>query len=1140
MADLAGMDAEIKKIEQVKNKYRSLLEIERKINESMLYSVGVRKKYTDALSATTSAQKDLMEKEHKLETRIVHTATSLQKSYAVQKKLLKEQGKLLAKQATTARTDPKFKEQEKRLKEIKKALSGNNKDIALFKKYLNTSTKEVKKLKGNAKDLEASFSDLARIDKSTISSSKDLNDLSLKRADIMKQQLDIQRKAGTISDEEAKDLKDKLSSLEQIQDIQGDLLKRNVSEDLAPMVDELTKSAKDLTSVKGFKVSPGKAAARGREAAESRMGVGLMGQQAQSLKSLFSTRSSFGEKMGSIKSFKDAQKDMSKLNTIMGVTGKKAMTAGGMMKMLGTALGSLGKLGWIGLIITAVTAVAKAVNELDKFLKGFNQTFAKLHGPTVLMKDIGKSMGTFTDSIFDLQRNLRLGLKSADIIGMFQGIAESGMSLQGLLKKVSGGYVEMIEQAAKVRLDFGVSMEEAAAMLGEQMTDLRYSVDEAAEGFKTLSYDASIAGIQSQKFYQATYAAAEALSYYGKFLDTASTTLKNFQQQGAMGFKDAQKQTQTMTNLFKDMDNNQRVMFMNMSGGVESYRQDFIKLAEESKNKIGESLTKLKGSEEELARAREKGDEEEITRLNSVISAEKEQLKTLQSTYATAKAASEGNVQDMAVHLEALSDTIGKRMGEYFKMLKKNHGPDVFKDFRAALEHMKAMIPVSDEFARNLEKSLLTSREGVRQMAAELDKALPEGERSKFGDQIAKIMDESMENGALNRKKVETGLSQIEQLTAKDIDTIMKSINDFPHAVKEFMKTGYRNVTDNVERIVLEEMEGVKQVTGETREDQNKRLEDIVNNTTTIEDFIGINKESAKYLLAGNKLQKGAALAAVQTAKSTGGIYNFLQGRWGKGKEKVLNEPEKDDLYRGVKEMGAAVKVLEAQKATTKDKEKQKEYQKEIDRLKEDSAKREESIMKKYGEDIGSRLITMAEEASGSRAGDILKTKKDTEEQIRNLLAESSAKIGTDIEGAKKAYNKAQAIKSEYEKSGSYMAYSDKKVELSQEAMRPVPQKKDFKANTSGYALLTKGDVVVNARNMSTGMSGDIGSFAGTAASDMMRSFSSGGKPTAAPSIPVTISIGSVSGDPEDFLKAIKPAIEQAFERMYFDKQKRK
>ena len=119
------------------------------------------------------------------------------------------------------------------------------------------------------------------------------------------------------------------------------------------------------------------------------------------------------------------------------------------------------------------------------------------------------------------------------------------------------------------------------------------------------------------------------------------------------------------------------------------------------------------------------------------------------------------------------------------------------------------------------------------------------------------------------------------------------------------------------------------------------------------------------------------------------------------------------------------------------------------------------------------------------------------------------------------------------------IAASKKAEEKALASRESVTTQKDYKARSGGYALLSKGDVVVNAKNMSSGVGGDLGAFAGTAASDMIRSMPSSSSGVA-PQIPVNINIGSVSGDPEQFLNRIKPAIEQTFERMFYEKQKRR
>jgi hypothetical protein len=1172
MADLRNIEAEIKNLENLKSTYNSLLTTEKNVNNAILYSTGVRKRYTDVLTAAADAQKDLLAKEEKLSRAITHSSTELGKAFKRHKALKVERGRLLEQQkkliASGKKGDKQWKKNNDQLQSIRSSFKSTSSAIKEYEKDMQDAIAETKGLAGNAAKMKGTFDALAKVDSKNIGSFKDLNRLAEVRASIMEKQWDIQYKSGTITKEERDGLKKSNRELSSMYNTQGKMLKLKTSSKSHGMIDELTSEAEDLTDTK--KIGTGKGSKKRAKAemgkalykAESRKGVSLRGAQMESLKTLFSGKSSFGSKMGAAKSFGSAGKDLNKLNDVMKVTGKSALTAGGTMKMLGSALGSLGKLGWIGLIIQAVGAVANAVNRLDKFLKGFNQTFAKLQGPTVMMGDVGKSMEGFTDAIFDLQTNLKYGLKSEDITGMFQGISESGMSLQGVMKNVSGGYKKIKEDAAKVHLDFGVSMEEAGSMLGEQMTDLKSSVDEASESFKVMAYDASLAGIQSQKFYQATYAAAESLSYYGKFLTTASNTLKNFQQQGGMGFKDAQEQTQEMTNLFGNMDKRMRIAFMDMSGGVEAYRADFVKLEADSAAAIKTHLESLAGKRKELADAKSRDDKGEVARIENEISAEKDLLKTQQKTYAQAGRAAKGNAQDMALGLELLSDKVGEKLGDYFKSLRGNNGPDIFDPRQAAAMqvHMTTILGVSDKFANKMMDSIATTRVGIEQMAKDLDAVLPEGKRSAFKDTFAKIIkDNTDKTGKQNMKAIKGALTLTGQVSAEGIDSIMENLNTYPGAVQEFMAKGLQGVKDNISDIVLGELKTTEQVTGESAEAQNKRLDDLVNNTHTIGDFIGISKENVEYLMANNDIPKGAALAAIQTSKSVGNILSFITGRWGKGKEKILRNMENSDLYRGMKDIGAAMKVLEAGKNQTTDENKKKEYQAEINRLKDDYDSREKITKKMYGTEIAEQIISGAAEAGMEKAKSIFEGKMNAESSIQAKRDEAAGLKDTDPKKAKKLEKEADKMQLDFARQKSRLAYSQKSVELfldktaesavtgvqnkiNEATTKPVDVKKDFKATSGGYALLSKGDVVVNARNMSAGTGRDFGAFAGTAASEMMRSMGpvASNKTTSAPSIPVSITIGSVSGNPEEFLRSIKPAIEQAFDRMYYEKQKRR
>ena len=87
----------------------------------------------------------------------------------------------------------------------------------------------------------------------------------------------------------------------------------------------------------------------------------------------------------------------------------------------------------------------------------------------------------------------------------------------------------------------------------------------------------------------------------------------------------------------------------------------------------------------------------------------------------------------------------------------------------------------------------------------------------------------------------------------------------------------------------------------------------------------------------------------------------------------------------------------------------------------------------------------------------------------------------------------------------------------------------------STLLILSNGDVVVDGSKFSKGMMGSQGEFMNSAINKMKNSGGSSSTVT----VPVSITIGSVNGDPESFLKSVQPAIEQSFERMYYEKQKR-
>lgn len=1108
MADLNLKNAQeqIKAFEELARRYNNIIESEKRLNQTILYSTRNRKKYKDALTAVSSAHEDLLHREEQLASSVKSVQTRLRSNISAYHKLKGEEEDVIDAQNKLAKVNKKttdeYKALEKKLKKLRSSMAGNLKETKGLKSELKGFAKEIDVIKEGTDDLRETYEKIEKLDLSNV---KDVEDYAKKRLNIMKDQYDILEKKGILTRNETDELKKQLDTAEALSEEAGKQLEKRVSKEARPMAKRVMEGAAEAGGI-------GKSAEKELFSVRSRQLKGALGT--------LRPGSSFSSIISSAKAGKEAGKDIGYLKETMAASGKGALKASKNITMLGTALKGIGKLGWIGLVLKLVVTLGKAVSDLDKFLKSFNQTFAKLHGPTVMMGNIDKEMDAFTDSIFNLQRNLKLGLKSEDIVGMFQAVAESGMSLQGILSKVSGGYNALIEKTARVHLDFGVSMEEAGGMLGEMMNDLRYSVEEASDSFKVLSYDASLAGIQSQRFYQATYAAAEALSYYGKFVNAASNSLKDFQVQGAMGFKDAQKEATTMTNLFKDMDNNQRLAFVNMSGGVEKYRKMFEKKEEELGNKVSEHLDKIKGYREKLVTAHT---DEEINELKQLINAEEENMKVTRRQQKTANLAAKSNAQDMVMYLELLSDQVSENLGDLFKSMQAGGAPDIARGGRDFVEFMKSAFGFSEDFAKTMIGTFQASAALTKDIVKGLSDIFPEGGEKGLGGEVKEIIKDAIDGDRIDMGEIKDNLRLYTNMSKDQVDVLMKFLDESSGAVLSFFEEGADKTLKNMGFLDYKKME---KVAGGKEDDQVKRLDDLVKNTHTIEDFIGINKENAKYFIAGSKPQKVMAQAAIATARNTGTILGFVKDIVRGTKETQTAEEFRESKgYKKLENLLTREMILQYRKSEAKTEKERESINKELEKV--DELKRKVAKSNIYLEDE-------LREPALKRAKEVMAKQKEASEdyqQALSMMTKSTREKG-------RYFREGQSIKSQYRKQyGEYMPFSAESV-----TVESVKANKDYKAKTGGYALLSKGDVVVNAKNMSTGLGGDIGAFAGTVSSDISKGIGMLGKAygAVAPTIPVQISIGSINGDAEDFLKRIKPAIEQAFERMYYDKQKRR
>jgi hypothetical protein len=1066
-----------------------------------------RRKYTDAITAADHAIANLNSKE-KNYIKIMDDSRKIILSKAKEIKNLTDQINNLEKANVVLKKDlgKNAVEIAKNENEIIKLKDGLKDAADTFQDY----SKSIEKASDKTYEISNAISRMATIQKDIdrlgqvdISSQEEFNNLVNENIQLLKSKIDTQSDFNEFSREESEQYKKQLDTSEKILKIRERLLKARVSPQAAGMASDI---AKEMGTGKTLK-----------EAYRSK-GEKLGEKKLSSLFDLLRPHGGFKGKIQASESVNEVDKQFSNLNEVMSATGHDGKKMSGVMGIIGQKFQMLSKIklaGWIGLAIQGIKMLANTVNDLDKFLKTYNKAFVTMYGSTVGLRDVDKAMTNFNDSVFDLKRNLKYGLQSEEIMAMFEGVSGAGMSLKGLLDNVQGGYNEIIERAKDIHLDFGVSMGEAGAMMSEQMMDLRMSVDEVSDGFKSMSYDAQLAGVQSKKFYEVTYAAAESLSYYGKFLDAASNMLRKFQVQGGLGFKDSQKQMTDTITLLKDMDTTSAAGFVAMTGGIEKYREIAAKELKASRKEYEKNYMALTELRKQQSEAIQTGDKEEASRLQKQIKVRQKEVDTnrrlLTDWESAYNSAITGQVQNLAQHMGKFAKHTSELIGENMKEMKKR-GIDIFKGEDAVIVlQLKQALKLSEEQARVQLNLIRNSKNAIDEINSSLGESVASlSDEKRKG--VANILDKYISG---ERKGMDNLREDLKTYTRNanislNLEEVMTEFERFPVAVKKLMEKGRAAATAEAETTAFESLKPINMTLENDMSEQQKRQEDLVKNMHTIEEMLGITKENAKYFLAGSEPQKAIAKATISTSMKAGAILGTVQKwfRFATGDKGAAKGPKTEEEFmatrgREVERMLANEMRLKKEIGEESDDKRKAMLKDELGALKQErnkSLKGFETLLMPLTENA--RKTLMEEERKRSERNRINAT-------VHKRMAEKTVSI-EDLMGSPGGINAAGAV-----------------------AAQPI-QVQDFKASSDGIAMLSRGDVVVDGNKFSKGIMGERGEFINTALNKIK---GNGAMNTV--TIPVNISIGSVNGDPEQFLRSIQPAIEQSFERMFYEKQKR-
>lgn len=877
---------------------------------------------------------------------------------------------------------------------------------------------------------------------------------------------------------------------------------------------------------------------------------GAMGAVGMGSKTMSAAADAFA---GTWKQGKMVKESFTGLTDMMKVAGKGAGMFSGAISLLGHAL----KANPIMLIVSAIQMVASVVNEFDQMIKGLNKSWKEMAGSPALIKDIRGSMKAFNDSIFNLDRNMRLGLKASNIQEFFKTMSSAGLTTEGVSKRV-GDFNSAIETGYEMSLKFGVSFSEMGSMMANQMVDLRSSLDDVSEAFKGMSYDAAVAGVQSQKFYQVVESASMSLSFYGNFLESTSKRLRDFVQTGVMGFKDASQTVQDLANTFKGMGMDQRRALVNIigEGEVTSMFQDRLK---EMNDEITKQSSKVMG----LAGG---GNKKEFEAAKMRLDAMRGDARNLREALRT------GDVTALGSMLEVLSDKV---LGAAAKVLERT-GINFFEDKAAAFQVLQQQFGWSIDMVNKSFKKANVSIDIMHDTLKPLG-SIMESASDETKDAYAKLSKNvrdyakdpatspysSFEKMMDDVKKTFGDLNLAENVGGPLIDLLSQSEIGF----SDFLDKVLGKSGKTLENIATGAAIGTRarDVVGE----QEKQMDDLIKQTTPIADYLEIGKENVKYALASSNLQNTIALGVTATARSAGGIFKFLSGMWGrqKGGKGRVEEYKKEESK--VKSQMARAKMLEKliEMASDKnidvpDREKMLEgYKKEQDyitgELEKTSNKFSDVQLEinrtqdaaladagKWAENIDNAKKVMSEQ--GKTYADIqdrinkgLGVGYASEEERLNLIKNQAeaAKLYNEqaakLEGhLMEAGGKAMEAGSRGKAKSGESAGEFQSANLFGATPLVIPEVKDFLAKTGGLVNVSAGDRIVNDRSLAKGIAMGRGQMVNQGAGIMKgggSSFSMGN---------VVLNFNApVNGNPEEYRKMFIEAVNDVVnKRLYQEK----
>lgn len=615
-----------------------------------------------------------------------------------------------------------------------------------------------------------------------------------------------------------------------------------------------------------------------------------------------------------------------------GVLGSLGIGGGKLAGTFGVLGGVLTKLaGPLGIavgIFKGLLEVGKAYAKLDQWVKDVNKEFIRMAGPAVGLKNVRSELKQFNSAIFDVGRNLALGIDYKDIQKMFGAMAASGLSLQGVRKRI-GDYGKAIEEARKLSLEFGVGFDNMGGMMADQMINLRSSLEEVSESFSKVSYNAAQAGISSEKFYQAVSAAASSLSFYGNYLEYVSGLMDRFLKSGTMGFKDASEAATELVGLFKDPKLNRKIFALLGDQLTEVFKGQAQGFTDE--------IEKIRGQIDRVRKERARGGTaDEIVELDNEINRLMDVEKRLISDRAAfQRAVEEGDIQSMTEALTRFKDPL-KVIDMLLRSYDSKGGLDLFGQSEQALtaiEYLEKAGGVSSKIIERLRQEIETAAGASREFLKRYEMFF--GGKTGIGtsgframgenEALIKAIDEqitAVNTGTKSYEAVKDTIKNLmldleglpEEQKNTFVNELIKASESMPDLINKVLQGDFsrymKDVVDVTGKVVKQfdfvpmmknlRLAAQKQAltsvrTKEVAEAAQEQRDEIVEMTTSLSKQLGIARSAARYAIGDSKLMNKISAHTFAAAKWLGDIgREYLD----KKPEKVVMTPELKALAR--------------------------------------------------------------------------------------------------------------------------------------------------------------------------------------------------------------------------------------------------